>query len=61
MDKQKYVRKGHVIKDMEGKAVFHGQTPDRKKQPSINAAKKESRRLQLTEGSGLGRGLVRAV
>ena len=41
----KYLRKGHIIVDAEsGKVVFEGADKDNK--PSINAAKRESRRLQ---------------
>jgi hypothetical protein len=57
MQQQEYVRKGHVISDMDGNAVFTGMVlAGALSKPSINAAKRESRRLQ---GSALGRGILR--
>lgn len=54
---QKYIRKGHIIYDMDNRAVFTGMaTIYGEKVPSINAAKRESRRLQ---GTSLGQGLLR--
>lgn len=52
MKRTKFVRKGHLI--LAGKdRVFTGE--------SINAAKRESRRLQLAEDGALGRGSVKRV
>ena len=48
-----YFRKGHIIKDASRTVVFEG------KQKSINAAKRESRRLQLKEDGALGRGSLK--
>ena len=55
LQEQAYERKGNVIRDMNGKAVFTGITLGA---PSINAAKRESRKLQ---GSALGRGILRVA
>lgn len=55
---QEYVRKGHVIKDMKGKVIFTGTVPGKKGIASINAAKRESRRIQ---GNSLGRGILRVA
>jgi hypothetical protein len=53
---QQYTRKLNVIKDMAGNVVFTGSVGSGDlTMPSINAAKRESRRLQ---GAALGRGLV---
>lgn len=53
---QQYTRKGHVIRDMDGNMVFEGYIGyDEARRPSINAAKRESRKLQ---GSALGQGLL---
>ena len=49
----KYVRKNNVIHDAQGKVVFTGK--DKAGLPSINAAKKESCKLQIANG-GLGKG-----
>lgn len=53
MQEVKFYRKGHIITDVEGKVVFegtfkHGQAT----YPSINAAKRESRKLQALHGQG---------
>ncbi len=57
--KQKFIRKGNIITDMAGKVLFKGQWgADKRKRPSINAAKRESRKLQ---GNSLGLGLLRVV
>ena len=54
-----YERKGHVIRDMAGEVVFTGTVGQGEfAKPSINAAKRESRKLQ---GSALGHGLVRVA
>ena len=45
----KYYRKGHIIKNAKGEIVFTG-TCENTKYRSINAAKRESRRLQQLEG-----------
>ena len=58
MKAQQFVRKDHVIKDMKGKVVFTGTVPGKPKQVSINAAKRESRKLQ---GANLGTGLLRVA
>jgi len=55
---QKYIRIGNVITMMSGKKVFTGTVPGRKDVPSINAAKRESRKLQ---GKSLGCGLLRVA
>ena len=53
---QQYTRNKHIIKDMAGNVVFTGTVGSGDlTMPSINAAKRESRRLQ---GAALGRGLV---
>lgn len=57
--KQEFVRKDHIIRDMAGKVVFTGMFTRRSTQhPSINAAKRESRKLQ---GTMLGCGLLRVA
>ena len=56
---QQYTRKGHIIRDMAGALVFEGYVgsgDDRR--PSINAAKRESRKLQAGQ---LGQGLLRVA
>jgi hypothetical protein len=53
MNEAKYLRKNNVIRDVEGNI-------DRKFD-SINKAKAESRRLQITENGQLGKGSVRVV
>lgn len=56
---QQYVRKDHVIKDMKGKVVFTGKVKvGNAERASINAAKRESRKLQ---GSNLGSGILRVA
>lgn len=56
---QQFTRKDHVIKDMAGKVVFTGSFGEgRLKRPSINAAKRESRKLQ---GSRSGCGILRVA
>jgi len=55
---QKYIRKGHIIRDMAGKVIFTGMWGSKKNIPSINAAKRESRYLQ---NANLGRGLLRVA
>ena len=56
---QEFTRKDHVIKDMAGKVIFTGkQGTNKNAPPSINAAKRESRRLQ---GERLGCGLLRVA
>lgn len=55
---QEFVRKDHVIKDMKGNAVFTGKTPGKKDVVSINAAKRESRKLQAGD---LGSGILRVA
>jgi hypothetical protein len=50
----KFIRKGHIIKNIDGDVVFEGKCPGSKDGniiPSINAAKRESRRLQATHGA----------
>jgi len=51
--KQEYIRKRHVIFNMDGDVVFTGK--DQHGHPSVNAAKRESRKLQ---GTALGQGLL---
>jgi hypothetical protein len=56
---QAYTRKGHIIHDMAGAVMFEGYVgsgDDRR--PSINAAKRESRKLQAGQ---LGQGLLRVA
>ena len=56
---QEFIRKGHIIRDMAGKVVFTGYYQRRDGQaPSINAAKRESRKLQ---GNNLGSGILRVA
>jgi hypothetical protein len=58
--KTEYFRSNHIIADTDGNIVFtglhHKGTPF--EGPSINAAKRESRRLQ---GSALGQGMVQVL
>ena len=54
--KQQFIRKDHIIRNMAGEVVFTGTVPGRPKSVSINAAKRESRKLQ---GSSLGLGILR--
>jgi len=52
-----YIRKGHIIRDVSGTIVFEGYAGSGEHRvPSINAAKRESRKLQ---GSALGLGSLR--
>ena len=54
-----YTRKNHVITDTSGEVVFTGTVGQGEfVRPSINAAKRESRRLQ---GTALGRGILRVA
>lgn len=56
---QQYERNGHIIRDMSGGIVYTGQVvAGELTKPSINAAKRESRKLQ---GSALGRGILRVA
>ncbi len=56
---QEYIRRDHIITDMTGEVVFTGTRKIGKgERTSINAAKRESRRLQ---GSDLGSGILRVV
>lgn len=49
----KYYRKNHIITDVDGKVIFEGTIGSGEEQrPSINAAKRESRRLQAASGPG---------
>lgn len=60
MKKAIWERNGHTLKNLEegGKRqVMRGGRDG--KTPSINAAKRESRRLQMELDKGLGRGSVR--
>lgn len=55
--KQEYVRRDHVITDMKGNIVFTGMVRRSDgTDSSINAAKRESRKLQ---GDNLGCGILR--
>lgn len=54
MIEQQYSRNKNVIRDTQNNIVFDGKTPTG--ESSINAAKRESRKLQ---GSALGQGLLR--
>ena len=58
MHAQQYERKGHIIRDMEDNIVFEGKLSlgELGSIPSVNAAKRESRKLQ---GSALGQGILR--
>ena len=57
--KQEFVRKDHVIKDMSGEVVFTGKVRfGTNEYASINAAKRKSRELQ---GSDLGLGILRVA
>lgn len=48
-----FIRKYNLIKDIHGTVVFIGTYTDRgNTYPSINAAKRESRRLQEIHGQG---------
>lgn len=59
MSELKFRRKAHTIYDTDGNTVFQGFVGEGdNKHPSINAAKRESRRLQLANG-GLGRGSLK--
>jgi len=49
MNKVMFYRKGHIITDLGGVVVFTGLTNN---QPSINAAKRDSRKLQAMHGQG---------
>jgi len=49
-----YIRKGHRILDASFKVLFEGK--DQHGHPSINAAKRESRKLQAGQ---LGSGILR--
>ena len=52
---QQFVRKGHVIRDMDKNIVFESKTG------SVNEAKRESRRLQIEHDSALGLGTLRVA
>lgn len=52
----KFIRKKHIIRDVDGNVLFEGRSPHGG--ASINAAKRESRRLQAANG-GLGMGSLR--
>ena len=53
MTEVKYYRKNHVITTADGKVVFTGTFKDKKGEyTSINAAKRESRKLQSVHGQG---------
>lgn len=56
MKEAQYTRKGHIIRNANGDIVFKGET---RGAVSINAAKRESRRLQLEADGKLGLGTVR--
>lgn len=56
MKEAKYFRKDHVIRDIGGDTVFEGKTNGVR---SINAAKRESRRLQIEADGCLGLGTLR--
>jgi hypothetical protein len=60
MQAQQYERKAHVIRDMDENVVFEGKLDlgALGSLPSINAAKRESRKLQ---GGALGRGTLRVA
>jgi len=59
MQEQQYERTKHIIRDMDDNIVFTGVLKVGEIEvPSINAAKRESRRLQ---GSALGQGLLRVA
>ncbi len=58
MVKQEYIRKGHIITTMAGKTIFTGKVPGNPKMVSINAAKRESRKLQFPT---LGNGFLRVA
>jgi len=59
MVKQEYIRKAHIITTMDGKVVFTGRVRLGKNEfASINAAKRESRKLQFPT---LGNGLLRVA
>jgi hypothetical protein len=47
----KFYRKGHIITNLKGDVVFTG-TFANGEYPSINAAKRESRKLQELYGAG---------
>jgi len=47
--KPTFVRKNHIIRNARSEVVFTGET---QRSPSINAAKRESRRLQVLNGKG---------
>lgn len=51
----KFIRNGASIKDVDSGETTTYMIPGTKDQPSINAAKRESRKLQ---GTSLGRGIV---
>ena len=51
MKDAKFERHHHTIKDLE--------TGDRKPYPTVNQAKRVSRKIQLEMDGGLGRGAVR--
>ena len=56
MKEAQYTRKNHIISDVDGNVVFEGKTNG---VSSINAAKRESRRLQLDADGKLGLGTLR--
>lgn len=48
-----FYRKGHIITDTDGNVVFEGTFRDGKTEyASINAAKRQSRKLQAQHGKG---------
>lgn len=59
MVEQQYTRKKNIIRDMDGKVVFTGKlVVGDISVPSINAAKRESRKLQAGQ---LGQGLLQVI
>lgn len=52
MKKAKWYRKGGTIKTIGGRVVFNG---------TVNASKRESKRLQLVTDEAIGRGSLRVV
>lgn len=58
MKEAQYIRKDHVIRNIGGDTVFEGKTSGAR---SINAAKRESRRLQLEADGKLGLGTLRVA
>ena len=60
MKEQQYERKAHIIRDMDENIVFEGKLDlgALDSLPSINAAKRESRKLQAGQ---LGSGILRVI